>query len=122
MISQSRINEVCDNLIRVEANPNLAAVPKIAAQAVETVRHLERNIYELLEVVPDFPALIEMTKNQINQTKKPGTEDISELEVETLNSRGEVVSYDQVPKGSKPYMEVLRLYVSLRRREGPVNN
>lgn len=112
--SQSNIRRVCDLLTEKE--------DQTSSDALSLIREMDKCLSEFVHVAPSFPELVKLTEALINATKKPGEEPTT-LEV-VVSSQAQLdvqVDLEQVPACSKPYMEVLRLYVSLRRRENVIN-
>lgn len=112
--SQSNINRVCTALTEKQ--------DVASSEALALIREMDKCLSELIQVAPSFPELVKRTETLINANKKPGEEPTVLDVVVTSQSQVDVqIDLEQVPACSKPYMEVLRLYVSLSRREGVIN-
>lgn len=120
MITKTKIDEICSALANAGENP-ATMTPKLAADTCAMARELEKSLLEVLEVAPLYADLIKLAESFIREHQQPGSEPFEGLDVVTTNAQGDIVPYDQVPRGSNPYMEILSLYCSLRRRESPIN-
>jgi hypothetical protein len=94
-----------------------------SVDALALIQEMDKCLMELASVAPAFPCLVLMLLRQINDNKKPGEELLEKLEIVVADIPGSdrLVPHHLVPTYSKPYLEILRLYVSLRRREATAN-
>jgi hypothetical protein len=96
---------------------------KTSADALALIQEMEKILIELASVAPSFPDLIKQFHQFLNDHRKPGEEPLGKLDivVAATPDSDELVPYDQVPAYSKPYLEILRLYTSLRRQRGTLS-
>jgi hypothetical protein len=108
--SCTNLQRVCDALAERQ-DPT-------SADALVLIQEMDKCLMELASVAPSFPCLIKLLLKQINENKKPGEELLERLDIEVSAATGSdrLVPHHLVPAYSKPYLEILRLYVSMRHR------